>query len=151
VILTVSAGPQLAKVPALVGFQRAVAVQQIRAAGFVPDVAEEEDPVAKGQVIRQDPSAGSRIERGATVTIVVSEGEEKPTVPNVIGDLRRQAVEEVRAAGLEPSVSEQETDVPSKVGRATDQFPPPGAEVEPGSTVTIVVGKAPPVEPEVEE
>jgi beta-lactam-binding protein with PASTA domain len=40
--------------------------------------------------------------------------------------------------------------VPSKVGKVTDQFPPPGADVEPGSEVTIVVGKAPPP-PEAEE
>jgi beta-lactam-binding protein with PASTA domain len=36
--------------------------------------------------------------------------------------------------------------VPSKVGKVTDQFPPPGSEVEPGAAVTIVVGKAPPGE-----
>jgi serine/threonine-protein kinase len=103
-------------------------------------------------VIRQTPSAGSRIEPGSTVTIVVSEGVETASVPNVIGKLRADAVSAVREAGLTPTVSEQETDVPSKAGKATDQFPPPGAEVEPGDTVTIVVGKAPPAEaPPVEE
>ena len=60
----------------------------------------------------------------------------------MIGKLRAEAVEAVRGAGLEPAVQEQETEVPSQVGRVTDQFPPPGSEVEPGSTVTLVVGKA---------
>ena len=33
--------------------------------------------------------------------------------------------------------------MPAQVGRATDQFPPPGSEVEPGAAVTVVVGKQP--------
>jgi eukaryotic-like serine/threonine-protein kinase len=151
VVLTVSSGPRLAKVPVLVGYPVATAEQQIRAAGLEPSVSEEPDAAPAGQVIRQTPSAGSRVDPGSTVTIVVSEGEETAKVPNVIGKLRPDAVTALREAGLDPTVSEQETDVPSKVGKVTDQFPPPGAEVEPGASVTIVVGKAPPVEAPVEE
>ncbi len=61
----------------------------------------------------------------------------------MIGKERAEAVEAVRAAGLKPVVQEQETEVPSQVGRVTDQFPPPKSEMTPGSTVTLVVGKAP--------
>jgi serine/threonine-protein kinase len=142
VTLTVSRGPRLAKVPVLVGSDRAVAVQQIRGRGLVPNVSEEESSAPEGQVIRQAPSAGSELPRGSGVTIVVSEGEEQARIPNVIGKERAEAVEAVRAAGLEPSVTEQQTEVPSQVGRVTDQFPPPGSEVEPGTSVSIVVGKA---------
>lgn len=141
VVLSVSSGPQLAKVPVLVGEQRSVAVQQIRGRGFVPSVEEERSSSPAGQVIRQAPSAGSKLPAGSTVSIVVSKGEQKSTVPNVIGMQRSEAVEAVRAAGLTPSVQEQQTEVPSQVGRVTDQFPPPGSKVKPGSTVTLVVGK----------
>jgi serine/threonine-protein kinase len=150
VVLTVSSGPKLVKVPVLVGSPRSVAVQRIRSAGFVPSVTEADSSEPQGQVIRQAPSAGSRIEPGSTVSIVVSKGEQMASVPNVIGKPRPDAVAALREAGLDPTVSEQETDVPSKVGKVTDQFPPPGADVEPGSEVTIVVGKAPPP-PEAEE
>jgi len=142
VVLRVSSGPKLAKVPVLVGSQRSLAVQQIRGRGFVPSVEEVEDNAATGQVIRQAPSAGSQLPPGSTVSIAVSKGEEKATAPNLIGKERAEAVEAVREAGLEPVVQEQETEVPSQVGRVTDQFPPPGSEVKPGSTVTLVVGKA---------
>jgi beta-lactam-binding protein with PASTA domain/predicted Ser/Thr protein kinase len=142
VLLKVSSGPKLAKVPVLVGSQRSLAVQQIRGRGFVPSVEEVEDSAAAGQVIRQAPSAGSQLPPGSTVSITVSKGEEKATAPNVIGKERAEAVEAVREAGLKPVVQEQETEVPSQVGRVTDQFPPPGSEVKPGSTVTLVVGKA---------
>ena len=141
VTITISSGPRLARVPVLVGSQRSVAVQQLRARGLSPSVEEEESEATAGEVIRQSPSAGSELPRGSTVAIVVSEGEQQARVPNVIGKERAEAVEMLRAAGLEPSVSEQETEVPSQVGRVTDQFPPPGSEVEPGAGVTVVVGK----------
>jgi eukaryotic-like serine/threonine-protein kinase len=141
IVLTVSKGAKLAKVPVLVGAQRSLAVQQIRGRGLQPSVEEEESGAAAGEVIRQSPSAGSELPRGSTVAIVVSSGERQARVPNAIGRERAEAVEAMRDAGLDPSVSEEETDVPAQVGRVTDQFPPPGAEVEPGTGVTLVVGK----------
>jgi serine/threonine-protein kinase len=151
VVLFVSSGPKLATVPVLVGTQRSVAVQQIRSRGFVPSVEERESSSPAGQVIRQAPSAGSQLPAGSTVSIVVSKGEEKASVPNVIGKLRAEAVETVRAAGLNPSVQEQQTEVPSQVGRVIDQFPPPGSKLKPGSTVTLVVGKVASGSTELEE
>jgi serine/threonine-protein kinase len=153
VTLTVSQGPRLAKVPVLVGTTRSLAVQQIRGRGLVPSVSEEQSGKPQGEVIRQAPSAGSELPRGSGVSIVVSMGEKKSKVPNVIGKERREAVEALREAGLEPAVQEQATEVPSQVGRVTDQFPPPGSEVKPGSAVTVVVGKraAGGAEPELEE
>jgi serine/threonine-protein kinase len=142
VVLTVSKGQKLAKVPVLVGTQRSVAVQQIRAAGLVPSVEEEESAKPAGEVIRQSPSAGSQLPPGSGVAIVVSKGEAKAEVPNVIGAERAEAVSALREAGLAPTVQEQATEVPQQVGRVTDQFPPPGSEVKPGSAVTVVVGKA---------
>lgn len=141
VVLTISKGQKLAKVPVLVGTQRSVAVQQIRGRGLTPAVEEEESTKPAGEVIRQAPSAGSELPRGSSVSIVVSKGEKKTKVPNVIGKERREAVEALRTAGLVPTVEEEETEVAQQVGRVTDQFPPPGAEVEPGAEATVVVGK----------
>jgi serine/threonine-protein kinase len=151
VVLTVSSGPKLAKVPVLVGTQRSVAVQQIRGRGFTPSVEEAESSSPTGQVIRQAPSAGSKLPAGSSVTIVVSKGERQAKVPNVIGKERSAAVQAVRSAGLVPSIEEQETEVPAQIGRVTDQFPPPGSELEPGATVTLVVGKRATGSAEVEE
>jgi beta-lactam-binding protein with PASTA domain/predicted Ser/Thr protein kinase len=141
VVLTVSKGQKLAKVPVLVGTQRSVAVQQIRGRGLTPAVEEEESAKPAGLVIRQAPSAGSELPRGSSVAIVVSKGKQKTKVPNTIGSERAEAVEAMREAGLTPTVQEEETEVPAKIGRVTDQFPPPGSEVEPGAEVTVVVGK----------
>jgi serine/threonine-protein kinase len=154
VTLFVSRGPKLIKVPVLVGAQRETAVQRLRARGLEAGIAEEESSSPQGQVIQQSPDAGTQVEPGSTVAIVVSAGEEEEEqaqVPNVIGKLRREAVEAIRAAGLQPSVEEEETSVEGKVGRVTDQFPPPGSELEPGETVTITVGKRAVEEPVEEE
>ena len=143
VTLFVSRGPKQIKVPVLVGSQREEAVQRIRSRGLEPSISEEESSEPKGRVIQQSPDAGSEVEAGSTVAIVISSGEKEETakVPNVIGKDRREAVEALRAAGLTPTVEEEETEVPSQVGRVIDQFPPPGSEQEPGATVTITVGK----------
>jgi beta-lactam-binding protein with PASTA domain/predicted Ser/Thr protein kinase len=144
VTLFVSRGPKLAKVPVLVGVQREVAVQRLSGRGLTPSVSEEESSSPKGEVIRQSPSAGTQVEPGSTVAIVVSSGEEEEKeakVPNVIGKERRQAVEAIRAAGLQPEVEEEETEVQAQIGRVLDQFPPPGSALEPGATVTITVGR----------
>jgi eukaryotic-like serine/threonine-protein kinase len=152
VILIVSNGPKLVKVPVLVGSQRRLAVQQIRGRGLTPSVSEEESNSPAGEVINQSPSAGSEVEPGATVAITVSAGKQQALAPNVIGKLRSEAVMAVREAKLEPAVEEEETEIPSQVGRAIDQFPPPGSQLEPGETVTIVVGKkAAAAPPEAEE
>jgi eukaryotic-like serine/threonine-protein kinase len=155
VTLVVSSGPKLAKVPVLVGTQRRVAVERIRGAGLTPSVSEEESGSPAGQVLSQSPSAGTEVEPGSSVSIVVSSGKEKVEVPNVIGRQRREAVEALRAEGLAPFVEEEETEVQGQVGRVVDQFPPPGTQLAPGAEVTLTVGKraaeAPEEEPEAEE
>jgi beta-lactam-binding protein with PASTA domain/predicted Ser/Thr protein kinase len=141
VTLTVSKGPKPVTVPVLVGSQRGVAVQQIRARGLVPEVSERENRAPMGEVIQQSPSAGTTLSRGSTVSIVVSKGQKNVAVPDLIGEERPDAVQTLRDAGLTPSVEEQETEAPEEIGAVIQQFPPAGSEVEPGTTVTLVVGR----------
>jgi eukaryotic-like serine/threonine-protein kinase len=106
VTIVVSRGPRMVKVPVLVGAQRSVATQRITGNGFVPSISEEESDSPAGQVISQSPDAGTELEPGSTVSIVVSAGETRVKVPNVIGKLRREAVETMRNSGLGPFVEE---------------------------------------------
>jgi serine/threonine protein kinase len=141
VTLVVSRGPKLAKVPVLVGSQRRVAVQQIRGQGLVPSVSEEESSSPAGEVLSQSPSAGTRVEPGSTVSLVVSKAKQLTKVPNVTGRERREAVEAIRAAGLTPVVEEEETEFEEEIGLVIEQLPVAKEEVEPGSEVTLIVGK----------
>jgi serine/threonine-protein kinase len=151
VTLFISAGPKLVKVPVLVDKQRRLAVQEIRARGLVPEVGEEESNSPVGTVLRQSPSAGQELEPGSTVQIVVSSGRETVRMPGVVGLERREAVEEVRAAGLTPVVEEEETLNEAKIGLVTRQSPHGGNELTPGAEVTLIVGKRAAVAPPEEE
>jgi serine/threonine-protein kinase len=151
VTLFISVGPKLVKVPVLVDKQRRLAVQEIRARGLTPEVGEEESNSAVGRVLRQSPSAGQELEPGATVQIVVSSGRETVKMPGVVGLERREAVEEVRAAGLTPVVEEEETRNEEKIGLVTRQSPHGGNDLAPGAEVTLIVGKRAAVVPEEEE
>ncbi|MBS1846401.1 MAG: PASTA domain-containing protein [Actinobacteria bacterium] len=151
VTIFVSTGPKLVKVPVLVDKQRRLAVQEIRARGLTPEVGEEESNAPVGRVLRQSPSAGKELEPGSTVAIVVSSGRETVKMPGVVGSERREAVEEVRAAGLTPVVEEEETRNEAKIGLVTRQSPSGGSELTPGAEVTLIVGKRAAVEPPKEE
>jgi eukaryotic-like serine/threonine-protein kinase len=151
VTIFVSTGPKLVKVPVLVDKQRRLAVQEIRSRGLTPEVGEQESNSPVGQVLRQSPSAGKELEPGSTVQIVVSAGREKVKMPGVVGMERREAVEEVRAAGLTPQVEEEETRNEEKIGLVIRQSPHGGSALLPGAEVTLVVGKRAAAAPEEEE
>ena len=96
---------------------------------------------APGEVIRQSPSAGKKVDAGSTVTIVVAKAVKLTVVPNVVGKERRKAVERVREKGLVPVVEQEETEFEEDIGRVIEQEPEAKEEVEPGSKVTLIVGK----------
>jgi len=142
VTIFVSSGPKLVKVPVLVETQRRGAVQRLRSLDLVPEVLEEEtNRGAPGEVIRQSPSAGKKVDAGSTVTIVVAKAVKLTVVPNVVGKERRKAVERVREKGLVPVVEQEETEFEEDIGRVIEQEPEAKEEVEPGSKVTLIVGK----------
>jgi beta-lactam-binding protein with PASTA domain/predicted Ser/Thr protein kinase len=147
VTIAVSTGPRIVTVPPLVGRNVDAAQQALRGRGLGFSVSLQESEEPEGRVLSQSPSAGDRVEVGTTVALVVSEGIATVRMPNVIGDLRPDAVAALRELGLSVTVTEVETDVEAQDGRVTDQFPPPRTEVREGDSVTIRVGDFVPPEP----
>ena len=84
-------------VPDVEGLTEQLAVTNIREAGLKELVqrSENDDGVKKGLVAEQDPQPGERIEKGNFVTIIVSEGPPKTTVPDVVGQSRDDAVSDL--------------------------------------------------------
>ena len=148
--LTISRGPRLFRVPALIDLTRSAAVARIRERGFVPQVSEEESEAPAGQVIRQSPAPGRELPAGSSVSIVVSSGIPKVKVPGLVGLSRPDAVAELRSRGLTPVVEERDVADESRDGVVVQQSPSGGTELEEGDSVTIVVGRfvaPPPTEP----
>jgi eukaryotic-like serine/threonine-protein kinase len=138
--LFISSGPELVAVPAVIGLSRDSAEAQISEAGLVPAVQEAESEQPEGEVISQDPSAGSELRVGSTVTITVSTGIEQVVVPDVVGIGAGDAERQLRAEGLVPVRREMEVAEPSQDGQVIDQRPGAGIEVDAGREVVIVVG-----------
>jgi serine/threonine-protein kinase len=129
-------------VPDVVGVTEQLAVSDIRDAGLKELIIREEDEEAKkGVVFEQDPQPGDRIERGNFVTIHVSEGKPKTTVPNVVGKSRDDAVSDLVGAKLRANVVAVNSLKP--VNEVLAQDHKPGTELIVNSVVRINVSKGP--------
>ncbi len=144
VTIIVSSGPGDATIPFVRGTQRAQAERRLRAAGFRVDVRREfNDTVPANRVIETSPSERSRLERGRTVTLVVSRGPRQVAVPDVVGSTSDEAERELQGRGLQVSLTEREV-TDQEPGTVLTQNPAAGAEIKKGGTVTLTVAKAPP-------
>jgi serine/threonine-protein kinase len=144
VTIFVSTGPEQVEVPEVVGLSIAEARAEIRAAGLKVGevVPESSETVEEDDVIRQSPEAGSEIDSGDTVDLVVSTGPEAVRVPDVINQPQDSAEAEITAAELQVSVVTAPSDDVDE-GLVISQDPAPGTEVEPGDTVEILVSEGP--------
>jgi eukaryotic-like serine/threonine-protein kinase len=133
---------QPVSVPFVKGLTESLAVDKLRAAGLVPQVARDfSDTVEKGTVIDQSPDPGEKVAKHNNVDITVSKGKETVQVPSVIGKSRDDAISTLVNAGLDPHAF----DVASSkaIGTVTAQDPPPGKVVEKGSRVRVNVSSGP--------
>ena len=151
----VSTGKPQATVPDLVNLTQAEAQTAADGAGLVLVVGgtETSTTVPAGSVISQDPAAGDKVDKGATVTVVVSSGTPTPTatptpttsptttgvsVPNVYGMQSSAAEQELTALGLQAAYrTKPNTGQPS--GTVVNIRPDAGTVVQPGSTVLLVI------------
>jgi eukaryotic-like serine/threonine-protein kinase len=141
--LTVSDGPGTVTIPALDGRPRSEALAALEDLGLeVEEVREPSDEVGENRVIGSVPGQGSTVERGSTVTLTISSGPARATVPGVVGRSQGEATSTLEAAGFRVSVSEEETDG-APAGTVTAQSPSAGSRVAEGATVTITVAREP--------
>lgn len=101
---------------------------------------EASDDVDKGNVIRTEPGAGSKVAAGSTVTLVVSTGAEQISVPETSGKTITDAITALQKQGF--SVK-QGDDVYSseEVGKVAYTDPAAGKKAEKGATITIYPSK----------
>lgn len=141
--LVVSAGPEKIAVPDVVGTSRSQAARLIRAAGLeVGTASEEPSEKPAGQVIRQNPAAGSQVAKGSAVDIVVSLGPPPKIVPSVVGNDLPTATDRLSAEGFKVTSQSCYSPNPTQTGKVVSQTPPAGSKVEDGSTVTVVIAQS---------
>src|SRR5206468_2544162 len=82
-----------------------LAREKLKAQGFDVKVEKEpSDTIALGEVVDQSPSPGSRVARSSTVTIFVSTGKQKVTVPDVRHLSLNDAISRLNDVHLNPDV-----------------------------------------------
>jgi anti-sigma regulatory factor (Ser/Thr protein kinase) len=93
--------------------------------------------VAEDFAIRTVPREGIEVTKGTRVRLLVSNGPEQVTVPDVTGLSRDSAENLLTGEGLEVAVEERESEEPED--EVIAQNPVAGTELERGETVTITV------------
>ena len=145
VTINVSTGPGEATVPTVAGLPTDEAEAQLSDAGFkTRDERQYSNRVERGRAIGTQPEAGSVVERGTTVVLVVSRGVEQVAVPDVVGDSEDEARSELEDAGLRAGDVTEQENADEEPGTVLEQAPAPGGEVDRGSAVNLVVAAPPP-------
>ena len=137
------AGPLAStSVPRVVGTTQQAALAQLTRAHLEAKVRKSFDEAVKpGYVMATDPRAGTSVRRGTSVTITVSQGPERYSVPDVVGHSRAEAQRMVAeshltVAGVTEVFSEK---VPA--GQVVRTDPAVGSRVKPGTGVGLVLSK----------
>ncbi|SDM10292.1 Stk1 family PASTA domain-containing Ser/Thr kinase [Nonomuraea jiangxiensis] len=128
-------------IPSLETQERKYAEDQLKAQGLSVQVVEEpSSDVKKGIVIRTEPEAGTKVDKGSAVKLVVSKGPEKVTVPDgLIGLSQAEALKALEDAELQGTVKTRSSTKEQGTVIATD--PKSGESIEKGGTVTLFVPK----------
>ena len=139
--------------PNVVGMSKDEAQKTVEDAKLKLDVASEEynKDVPEGYIISQKvegdlgdftttPSTDKKIKEGSTIKVVVSKGQEKTTVPKVVGMKQEEAVKELEDANLKAEIVE-ETSKKVEEGYVISQETDANSEAFAGDTVKIHVSK----------
>jgi beta-lactam-binding protein with PASTA domain len=142
--LVVAVASGTVTVPSVLGRPVDDARAAIEAAGLsFGNVTREASDQPVDTVLRTDPAGGTEVDRGSTVSVVISSGPANVQVPDVVGQSADAAQAALGDAGLQSSVQTEETcDAPADT--VTGQSPQAGTEVEPGATVEITIAEEPP-------
>jgi eukaryotic-like serine/threonine-protein kinase len=136
-LLLSSGGGKTVGVPSVVSEPRAQAVQTVKKAGLTPKVVNVASPSVKpGIVISTDPQFGAKVAPGSVVTLRVSSGPKKISVPNVVGESQATAQQNLRDFRV---VTRTDTNSTAPAGKVVRQSPQAGTMLAPGSQVTIYV------------
>jgi eukaryotic-like serine/threonine-protein kinase len=138
-------GPEVA-IPNVEGQTSEAAQQVLVGAPFLFNITLAEEPsstIAKGRVIRTDPAIGTTVASSSNVTLIVSGGGNQSTVPDVAGQSEADAKSVLNTAGLVWEVRYLTVSAGDQNdGLVIEQSLQPNTQVNPGSKVMLIVGRA---------
>jgi eukaryotic-like serine/threonine-protein kinase len=145
VAIVVSTGPGSVSVPDVRDLASAAAERKLTQAGLRPTPQSRSSAtVPAGTVIATEPSQGVEVLAGSPVTVIVSSGPARVSVPEVTGQSEAEARATLRAAGLHAgAVTKREEPGQAAAGTVLSQSPAAGGSVPSGEAVSLVVATAP--------
>ena len=132
-------------VPDVTELTRAEAITQLAESGLELAFVDVREPGSElDDVVRTDPAAGVEVEEGSTLTLFVSLGEPLVAVPEVAGLSVGDARERLEAEGLVIGQVREVNDETIVAGLVIEAVTPGrAAELEPGTSVDLVVSSGP--------
>ena len=135
--MVVSKGVETFSLASFVGTNGEQALNELTAAGFsVTTTYAFDEKAMPGEVISQNPAAGTPLAKGAAVEIFVSKGSAFVYIPNVMRYTQERAVALLEDLGLKVVVKKVTKSAKLVIGLD----PKVNAKVKRGSTVTLTVG-----------
>lgn len=140
VVVSSGKGQSEVEVPKVTGYRDIAAIGMLQDAGLDYNREyESSDLVPEGEVIRQNPESGTKVPEGTKVTIVVSQGKESVTVPDLKNNTEEEARKALESVGLQVGTVSTDYSDTVEEGRVIDQSEIAGKTVYSGTTVNIVV------------
>ena len=136
------AQPSKVRVPYLRGLTRSQARARATHAGLRPTFVTRYDQATRGTAVAQKPGRGARVDRGASIQVVLSAGPPPVKLPLLGGESSADAQKVLSGLGLHAAI----VMVPApgvSPGTVTGQSPSAAAELLPGSTVKLSVAEIP--------
>ncbi len=134
---------RFAATPPVLGLSEQAATETLRAAGLQVAADPEQrfsEEVAPGLVLAQTPAAGNEVRKGSAVTLVLSRGPDRRTLPNLVGMSTEQATAALAGVGLRVGpVTSQFS--PREPGTVLSSDPPAAQQLPPDTQVALVVSK----------
>ena len=146
VALTVGINPEATtqskrvEVPALINMKESEAVTALVNAGVkVEKVYASSDTVKSGYVIKQNPTAGTEVDLGFTITITISRGMSQVKVPLLTGLSQKAAKEQLNNVGLNLGEVTSDYNGSVGIGEVFRQGTEPGTMVDRGTYIDVVI------------
>jgi beta-lactam-binding protein with PASTA domain len=142
-LVSVSRGGAYADVPSVSGLAGADAFALLERKGFTPSRTYSPSmEIDAWHAIGTAPETGARVKRPARVHVIVSTGPPRRPVPTLRGLDANAAADALRSAGFVAAVHERPSTT-VEPGSLLAVRPRPGARIPLGSTVTLLVARAP--------
>ena len=136
-----SSGSDQVEVPDLEGMSQDQARSALKAVGLeLGNVTSVDSDKDKDRIVSQDPATGTKVKKGTTIAVSVSNGKNgQVEIPSIVGIGRDDAEAQLKALGLNVTVEEVADSQPA--GQVLSVEPGEGSKVDKNSTVKLKVSK----------